>query len=334
MFKVVLTYPFGETPIEEEVLSKIDAKLFQIPCKTEDEVIAAARDADAALCGLEPFTKKVIESLNQCKIISNAGVGVDNIDVESATKNGVIVAYVPDYCVDEVSDHALALLLACARRLIIINNAVKTGLDSDPAKKTDVIRPIHRLQTQTVGVVGLGRIGKALARKAKGLGLRVVGYDPYPSGDMADGLGIELVNLERLIEESDFVSLHTPLTQETHHMFTIDHFKKMKRTAYFINTSRGAVVDEEALLKALTMGYIAGAGIDVTEVEPLSPDNPILKLDNVIITPHMAAYSEESIAYMRRRYAEEVTRVLSGDWPINTVNPEVKENFAKRWDRR
>ncbi len=319
-YKVVHTDANSGRLIKEELeeLDKIDAEVILARCKTEDEVIEAARDADAILLVFSPLTRRVIESLHNCKVIVRYGVGVDNVDVEAATDYGIVVANVPDFCFEEVSNHAMVLLLACAKKLVPLNNSIKQGIwGQRPA-------PMVSIHGQTLGLVGCGNIGRATAKKARCFGLRILGYDPYLDKSIAREHEITLVSLPELLKESDFVSVHTPLTKETRHLIGEKEFEQMKPTAYFINTSRGPVVDEPALIKTLREGRLAGAGLDVFEKEPIDPDNPLLKMDNVVVTPHTASYCDASFSLLRRRVGEAAVNILSGRWPRSVVNPTVK----------
>ena len=222
----------------------------------------------------------------------------------------------------------MALLLACARKITRINNVVKQGQWHEGRVFTS---PQFKLQGQTLGLVGFGQIARTVVRKAQGFGLRVIAFDPYVSEASAQGHYVELVDLDTLLQESDYVSAHAPLTKENRHMFTLDQFKKMKPTAFFINTARGGLVDEQALYSAITEGYIAGAALDVLETEPPAPDNPLLKLDSVIITAHTAQASDTAMTELMRRPGEEVVRVLEGQWPRGFVNPQVKEKYVQKF---
>lgn len=306
--------------VREELkeLDKLNAEVILTDCKTEDEVIEACRDADGIMSLYSPLTRRVIESLQNCKVIARYGIGVDNIDIEAATDHGIVIANVPDYCFEEVSNHAVALLLACARKLVCLSNSVRQGSWEDkPA-------PMMPIYGQTLGLVGCGNTGRATAKKAHCFGLRLLGYDPYLDESIAKEYGLILVSLSELLQESDFVSIHVPLSKETRHLIGEKEFKQMKPTAYFINTARGPVVDEAALIKALREGWIAGAGLDVFEKEPINPDNALLKMDNVVLTPHCAYYSDASAALLRTRVGQAVVDVLSGRWPRSLVNPAVK----------
>jgi D-3-phosphoglycerate dehydrogenase len=300
--------------IERAILSEIDPEFLLAHCNTEDGVIEAAKDADGIINQYAPITRRVIESLKKCKVIARYGVGVDNIDVEAATEHKIIVANVPDYCVDEVSTHAIALILACARGITLLDNKIRE-------KRWDftLAKPLFRTKGKTLGLFGLGRIARAVAQKASGFGFKIIAYDPYVS--KADD-GIELVEFSKLLSNSDFISIHSPLTDETRHLFGENKLRAMKKTAYLINTSRGAIVDEEALYKVLKKRWIAGAALDVMEKEPPDWENLLPKLDNLIITPHISFYSEESYVELKTKTAKAVLSVLKGGLPRAMVNPQ------------
>ncbi|MFH1031794.1 MAG: C-terminal binding protein [Chloroflexota bacterium] len=329
-FNVISGIGSNQDLVEE--LSRIDARLVKAPVWIEDDIISNARDADAVMAAnIEPYTRRVIQALKKCKVISRMGAGYDNIDVAAATEEGIPVAYIPDASIAEVSDHALALLLALSRKIITVDRLVKRGAWQMGNREIyDARIPMYRLSEQTVGVVGAGKIGSAFIGKAKALGLKVIVYDPYLSAESAKKLGAAPVDFERLLHESDYVSLHAPLTNETRHLFNIKAFKKMKPTAYIINTSRGELINEKDLIITLTEHVIAGAGLDVTEPEPPSPDNPLIKLDNVIITAHSGFYSEHALKELRLRTAGAVVMALRGEWPPIIANPEVKERSNRR----
>jgi len=320
-------------PINKAEYERLGAKYVEIPCKTEDEFMQASAEAYAVFVPIEPMTKRIIEHMRKCRIISVVGVGYDYVDVEAATEYGICVSNVPDYCTEEMSDHALALLLACARKIVMQVIGVRSGEWDDMVNPQirAKLPPIFRLRGQTLGIVGIGRIGSKLVYKGKYLGMKVIAYDPYVEANVAQEIGVELVEFEHLLERSDFISLHMSLNDETRHMFGLEQFKRMKRSAFLINTARGGLIDEKALCTAVAEGYIAGAGLDVLEPEPPAPGNPLLKLDNILITAHSGFYSEQSITQVLRESEEEVFRVLSGGWPRNFVNPTVKQNFLRRW---
>ncbi len=301
-----------------EVLASIGAELRLAEASDPVRMSALAREADALMVTYMPIGAELIQQLSRCRIIARFGIGVDNVDVEAATRAGIVVTNVPDYCVDEVSDHALALLLALARRLFPADQSVRAGMWS-----VNAVTPIHRLRGRVLGLVGFGKIARALAQKAQALGLEVLAFDPYLSPEFIKTQGAHPVGLDELLQRSDFISIHVPLTPETRHMFNDETFQKVKLGAFLINTARGPIVDEGALLRALDAGQLAGAALDVLEREPPSADSPLMRRGDVIVTPHIAFYSEEALVELQIRAAEEVVRVLQGQRPRNPVNPEV-----------
>ncbi|MBA7545786.1 D-3-phosphoglycerate dehydrogenase [subsurface metagenome] len=317
-------------PMVEETgeLAKANAELVSADCATEDEMIEAAKDADAIITWGAQITRRVMEALPKCKVIVRYGIGFDTIDVDAATDNDILVVNVPDFCWEEVSNHAITLLLACAKKLALLNDLTKQGLWAE-SKRAQA--PMGSIYGQTLGIIGCGNIGRMTARKAQCFGLKILGYDPYVDKSLAKESGITLVSLPELLKESDFVSVHALLNKETWHLIGEGEFKQMKPTAYFINTSRGSVVDEPALIKALQEKWIAGAALDVFEKEPVDLDNPLLKMDNVVVTPHSASYSDVAFKRLRTSVGQEAARVLSGRWPKNVVNKTVKPkvNLAK-----
>jgi D-3-phosphoglycerate dehydrogenase len=321
-YKVFLTdysdflYPYA---FEREELAKIGAQLILARCKSEDQVIDEGQGADVLLNNAIPITRRIIESLPACKLIVRYGIGVDHIDIQAATECHIIVANTPTYCVEEVSDHAVALLLACVRKIVTLDRIVKKG-----RWDTTKLWPIHRLRGQTLGLVGFGKIARRVVEKLMPFDPTCLAYDPYVPQQVAEEYGVALVGLEELLKESDLVSLHAPLTEETRHMIGQKEFKLMRPSAFLVNTSRGAVVNEQALYQALKQGWIAGAGLDVMEEEPPVEDNPLLQLDNVIITSHCASFSVESTEDLRREVCDAVVSVLTGRWPPAVVNPGVK----------
>lgn len=337
-FRVVVTfYVPGVVPTYDELLIKLGAEVEKTFCATEQELIATCSEADAVIAvgvKLTPgyvFSAKVIENLNKCRLIALTGIGYDNVDIAAATEKGICVANNPYYCLEEVSDHTMALILACARKFYKLLPDIKTGKWSTQADYLSALKPLHRLSGQTLGLIGFGNIARTLVPKAKAFGFRIIAYSPHVPDVLLKTFDVKSVGLDQLLEESDFVSMHTSLTPETRHMMGLEQFKKMKRTSYFINTARGELVDETALYTALSQGLIAGAGLDVLESEPPSQDNPLLKLNNVLITGHFAYYSEESREELFRWPWEEVARVLQGRWPLGLTSTQVKERFSAKW---
>ncbi|HVB33258.1 MAG TPA: C-terminal binding protein [Patescibacteria group bacterium] len=319
---VVTDSVFPNLDPAREVLSKIGADLQFAQGPEPEAILQAAERADAVLTTYAKVTADVISRMTRCRIISRFGIGVDNVDIASATKSGIVVTRVPDYCIDEVSEHAVALLLALVRKIPFINARTQGGTWEMKAAV-----PIHRLRGTTLGLVAFGRIPQLVAPKAQAFGMRVVTYDPYISQEVLSRAGVARVEFDELVKISDCISIHTPLTQATHHLFNAAVFSRMKPTAYLINTARGAVVEEVALAQALDRRQIAGAALDVMEKEPPT-GSPLFGRDNVIITPHTSFYSEESLVDLQTKAAEEVVRVLSGEEPRNPVNPEALK-FAR-----
>jgi D-3-phosphoglycerate dehydrogenase / 2-oxoglutarate reductase len=293
---------------------------------TEDDLIAKTRDADGLVTSASPVTRAVMSALEGLKVVTRTGVGYDVIDVAAATELGVVVVNIPDIWVREVANHALALLLAWNRKILTLDRQVHAGTWSSgvPGPWTGA------LHGETVGIVGLGSIGSAFAKRVAAFETRVIACDPYVDDARFTALGVERVTLEALAERSDYVSVHTLLNAGTRHLIGEAFFRRMKPTALLINTSRGPVVDERALYQALVDKRLAGAALDVWEHEPVSTDNPLLELDNVIATPHAAYFSSPAVAQVPRRCGEEVARVLTGQRPLNVVNPEVYAPGAVR----
>ena len=258
------------------------------------------------------------------------------MDVDAATESGVLTANIPDFCIDEVSDHAMALVLACTRRIVQLDNIVKTvGWKEQPDRYIggEMWAKMTKLRGLTLGLIAFGRIARAVAPKAKGFGMRVVAYDPYLEPDVFTEHGVERVELDQLLAESDVVSVHTPCNSETRHMVGLQELRRMKPTAVLVNTARGPIVDHKALCTALTDGLIAAAGFDVTEPEPINRDNPLLTLDNFIVTAHSAHANSAANPGLSTRPAEEIIRVLKGEWPIGLIDQRVKEKYVSKWGR-
>ena len=307
--------------LERQVLAEIGAELIVAETGAEDELIALAPEADGILTNWKSTTGNVIQAARQCQVIGRTGIGVDNIDVETATALGIVVTNVPTFCVDEVSDHAMALLLACARKVPLLDRGVRAGKwDRDVGPK------MHRMRGQTLGIIGLGKIGEAIPPKAKVFGLEILAYTPRLTPQIAQKHGVERTNLHELFARSDFITIHAPLTPETEGLIGEKELRQMKPTAYVINTSRGDIIDSTALHKALVEGWIAGAALDVLPQEPPVANEPLLGLDNIVITPHAAFMSEESIYDLEVKAATAVAKVLSGQMPESVVNPEVLES--------
>lgn len=306
---------------EARMFRGMDTELVIGQCKAEDDVIALCRNADAILNTYARMTPRVIESLERCKVIVRFGIGYDNVDVDTATRRGVMVANTTQYCIDEVADQAMAMLLACARGLFPAGRIARDG--TWELGKMPVLR---RLRGQTLGLVGIGQIGKAVATRAHGFGLKVLACDPLVDEAAARELGAELADLDTLLAASDYVSVHVPLMPATEGMMNAGVFVKMKPTAFLINVARGRIVNQADLVAALRQGDIAGAALDVLEREPPEPGDAITSLDNVILTPHSAWFSEEARADMRRRAVGQVVSVLQGELPYSLINREVVQS--------
>jgi len=316
-FKVVITdCDHGSIEEEKKEFGRIGAELILAQIKEEEDLIRVCKEADGLINQYARLTRRVLENLPKCKVISRYGVGLDPVDLRAATDFGIIVANVPDYCVDEVADQALSMILALIRKTVFFDQKVKS--DQWDFRQG---RPIHRIKGKTLGLIGSGRIGLEVAKRISAFGVRVMAFDPYLQKTPA---GIELMDLDTVLKESDFISIHCPLNEATRHLIGEKEFKKMAKKPLLINTSRGPIIDEKALIQALVEGRISGTGLDVLEKEPPDPQNPFLKMENVILSPHVGFYSEESIHELKRRAAKIVSMVLSGKWPKSVVNPEVK----------
>lgn len=304
--------------IEKEVLSAVEGEIMLAGGGTPAEIIALAPQADAILTCWKDVPAEALDIAPNCKVVSRYGIGLDNIPIGRATELGMLVTNVPDFCLEEVSDHVMALLLATARQLLpLARNPDRSGWTRETP------RPIPRVRGQTLGLIGFGNIARALVPKALGFGLRVIAYTPRLRPSDAPE-GVEVTNdLTALLSASDYISIHCPLTEETAHIIDEAALAQMKSSALLINTSRGGVVDEEALILALRDGRIGGAALDVTDPEPPSADNPLLSLENVIVTPHAAFYSVAATAELARKAAANVVTVLQGGVPETLVNAEV-----------
>jgi D-3-phosphoglycerate dehydrogenase / 2-oxoglutarate reductase len=323
-FKVVATgYQGGmvDTRYEDEGLRAIDTVVQAIDPKTEDEYIAQVKDADAILTGRFALNARVIGSLERCKIIASGGVGVDRIDLDAATAKGIVVTNVPDVFIEEVAVHAFMLLLCLAKKTIPLDRCVREGRWREQRK---YMTPMPRVIGDTLGLVAFGNIPKLVAKKAKGFDMTILAWDPFVPDAVFEQHGVERVtDLVDLFRRSDFVSAHLPLNTATRGILNYACFSSMKPSGYFINTGRGPVHNEADLIRALQEKKLAGAGLDVMEVEPTLLDNPLHKMDNVVLTPHSAAASDRSDVERRRRVGQEVAAVLQGRMPRSVVNREV-----------
>jgi D-3-phosphoglycerate dehydrogenase / 2-oxoglutarate reductase len=319
---LVTDHVFADLDAETEILRKSGHELrFDGNIRSPDDVIAAAGEVDGILNCYAPISADVIRSLARCRVIARYGIGLDTIDIAEASARGIVVTNVPDYCIDEVSDHALALIMSLVRRIVVLDRSIREGVwDLAPA------RPVHRLRGQTLGLVGFGRIARRLAEKTAPIGFRVIAYDPFVAGDAIREAGAEPGELHQLLAESDVISIHAPLTEDTRHLIGLDELRRMKQGAFLVNTSRGPLVDLDALRTVLGEGHLGGVGLDVLETEPPDPADFLLRHPAVVLTPHAAFYSEEATVEQQRKAAEQIVAALAGRTPEYAVNPEVLPN--------
>jgi D-3-phosphoglycerate dehydrogenase len=317
---------FGEVG-EREILERAGCEVVVVTRPGEDAAIEAAGDADGIIMA-PVLTRRFLESLTRCKVIACSSIGMDKVEAaEVATEKGIILSNVPDVFVDEVANHTMALLLAAVRWIVPNHNWIAGGGWGHGAKPFRQ-GMIHRITGETLGLVGFGNIARKVAARAKAFDLRVIAYDPYVARDVFASSGVEQAGLAKVLQDADLISVHTPLTPDTRHLIGAPQFALMKRDAILINTSRGPVIDEAALIDALRSGQILGAGLDVTEKEPADPDNPLLSMPNVVVTPHMASASDWASAERRRRPAHEVAAVLTGHRPRAVWNSQVLERLS------
>jgi D-3-phosphoglycerate dehydrogenase len=327
--KVVVISPWGSFGDvgEREILERAGCEVVVTKARDEDEIIAATQDADA-LIAPPVLSRRLLESLKRCRVIACSSIGMDKIDgVDLATEKGIVLCNVPDVFVDEVANHTMALLLAAVRWIAPVAQFVKDGGWGAEGRRRPM-GAIHRITGETLGLIGFGNIARAVARRAAGFDMKIIAYDPFIGRELFDQLGVRQVPLAQVLQDSDFVSLHVPLLPDTHHLIGAPELGLMKPDAILINTCRGPVVDEEALIAALQQGRILGAGLDVTEQEPVDPQNPLLQMPNVVVTPHMASASDWAGAERRRRPAQEVVAVLTGHRPRAVWNPRVLERLT------
>lgn len=338
-FKAVLVeHGYSSVRFEREIIEGAGGQFVDCDGLPLETALRECADADAIMVRRILVTPEIMARFNRCKMLLRYGVGVDNIDLAAATARKIIVGHVPVYCQDEVSTHAIAMLLACVRQLPSTAEKMKGG-------GWDVHRsePVFRLAGQTLGLIGLGKLGQAVARKLQGWNLRLIATDPYLDPAMARDLNVELVSLDELLRRSDLISLHVPLLPETHHLIRDETLARTKRGVILVNTARGPVVCGEALIRALDSGQVAAAALDVFEEEPLRPDSPLRSHPRLLVTDHMAWYSEEAQVELQQRAAREIVRGAAGGLPENIANPEVLEllgrtgewqpNHLARWQR-
>ena len=326
IYKVVLADNESKpVEIEKQILSEINVNFVYLNTMDKDVIISEAKDADALMCTYAKISPSVIAELKKCRVIVRYGIGVDNIDVEAASKAGIWIANLPDYAILEVTNHTLALILALNRKLFVYNVGIRKGLWG-----FSMGVPIERLDEQIIGLVGFGNIAQCVAQKAQGIGLKVISFDPFIDENYMNNKGVDKIhNLDDLLKKSDFVSLHAPLNETTKKSIGEHELKIMKPGAYLINTGRGGLIDEPILIKALKENWIGGAGLDVYSQEPINQDNELLKLENVILTPHTAYYSEKSKQIQQKMAAESVLDVLKGGKPRSLFNKNLLNKYGK-----
>ena len=314
-----------------DLFEAADLEIIEARVKTEDDMIELMADADGAQVEVWPLTsRRVLENCPKLKVVSRFGVGVDSIDLDAATELGVLVCNVPGFNTSEVADHAMAMLLTLTRRMYDAVRTTKAGAWSeDPRLTGQYYSSVRRIAGHTVGIIGFGNIGRAFANRIRGFGpARIIAHDPYVSQLTGDLYGVEMVSLEELLGAADYVTIHTSATEETHHLINRDTLKLMKSTALLVNTARGPIVDGDALAEALGNGQIEAAALDVTEVEPIAADSPLLSLPNCIVTPHVAGFSSVFLQDCAIRQAENIIFALTGRQPHGLANPEVIKTIA------
>jgi D-3-phosphoglycerate dehydrogenase / 2-oxoglutarate reductase len=318
---VIADHDYGNLDIERPILEAAGARVVALQAKSEEDLFEEARDCDAIINQYARVGAATIERMKRCKVIARYGIGVDIVDVEAATRKGILVTNVRDYCTDEVADHAIGLWLALARKLVQYNAATHNGI-----WQWQTGRPIYRLRGRTMGIVSFGKIGQAIAHRVKAFGVDLIAYDPYLPDDVFLTKGVNRVRKDEILERSDYLMMQVPMTPETWHFLGEAELSRMKLGSIIVNTGRGPTIDNRALYRALVRGQIAGVGLDDPEEEPAKRKrwdpsaNPLFTLDNVIVTSHVAYYSEESIRLARETAASEVARILNGERPLNPVN--------------
>jgi D-3-phosphoglycerate dehydrogenase len=323
-YKMVMdTHDWDSIQIEQEILARVGCQIVPLEFSSDEELVGAIREADAILPRYVNIQRHHIHAMQRCQIIARSGIGVDIVDVETASQHGIWVTNVPSYCEEEVADHAVALILACARKLFPYHHSVQQGI-----WKWQSGRNIIRLSQAAFGLIGFGKIGRLIWQRMKGFGCKGMIYDPYIAADIVAEAGAIQVELDELLSQADIIHIQSPLTPKTYHLIDENKLKLFKVDAILTNTARGPIIDEKALYRALKSGKIAAAGLDDLEEEPAKirdwrPENPLIHLPNVIVTPHSAWYSEQSSEEVKRISATEIARVLSGQRPLYPVNKPI-----------
>ena len=311
--------------VEINELKRVGANVNQVSCKTVEDIARAAGDAHGVLKIYTRLTREAIGELKNCKVISHCGIGLDTVDLDAATEKGIVVTHVPVYCQEEVAGMAMTLLLACERRILLLDRMVKSGMWPHTIK---MAMGTKSLKGKTLGLVGFGHIPRTLVPMARAFGLNVIATDPYVDKKTAEQFAVPVVNMDTLLKTADYISLHVPLNNETEYLIGRKEFSMMKEGAILINTARGKIIDQNALYNALKEGPLAFAGLDVLEYEPPQPDDPLLTLENVIITGHVAAMTIEAMQRLRLKAAQGVSAVLAGYWPEVVANPKVRKKIS------
>lgn len=312
---VVTDHGFPNLDIERESVAAIGASLDEYQCRSAADVVRAARGADAILTQWAPITADVIKVLKRCQVIVRYGIGTDNVDLEAAGHKGIPVVNVPDYALDEVADHAMALLLTSIRKIPRVMNDIRAGKWA-----TNPCRPMYSAAGRTLGLAGFGNIARKVAVRAQAFGMRVAAYDPYLESALFAEMGVKQVGWKALLQESDMISIHLPLTETTYHVFDRQAFAAMKPGAYLVNTSRGGVIRTEDLIAAVQSGRLGGVGLDVLEQEPIAADSPLLAMPEVVLTSHCAWYTEDALDRLKRFAAAEIVRAFTGGEPKHVAN--------------
>lgn len=323
---VVVDYEFPNLDPDKDALKDVpNLELVEGNCTNEDEIIAACKDADGILNQWNHITPKVIDSLEKCKVIATYGIGVDKIAVAEATQKGIYVCNSPDYNKYEVADHTVMMILALSRQLVQLDHLMHEGKYGWYFLDHEMYRPAG----QTVGFIGYGRIAKQVAEKIKAFGMKAICYDPFQTAEQCAAAEAEKMELDEVMKQADFISINVSLNDRTYHMINTHHLGLMKSTAYLVNCGRGAIVDEQALIDVLKSKKIAGAALDTFEVEPIAPDHPLMQIDNVIVTPHSAWHTKESMWEMQWGAAKQVALVLQGQKPNHCVNYDAVQEILK-----
>ncbi|WRS27956.1 C-terminal binding protein [Oscillospiraceae bacterium MB08-C2-2] len=320
---VITEYEYPDVNIEREIIEKAGFAFEEYQAKTEDELIEATRDAHAVIVQYAEITPRVIEHMQNCKMIVKYGIGINNIHYQAATEKGIYICNIPDYGVEEVANHAVAGIMALARKITISDKTLRGGYWG-----SGKLEPVRRLSNSTVGIIGCGRIGGTVAQRMKAFGVRVIAWDNRAESLADQNPGVEFVDFETLLKESDYISIHCPLDDNTKYLIDAQAIAKMKPTTFIINTARGPIIRESDLIEALQTGKLAGASLDVFESEPVSQENPLLTMENVIVSPHTAWYSMEGITALHTKAATEAVNVLQGNLPFNLCNPEVLKEHS------